>query len=189
MFAERCTRSTNRVRPHAPRLLPTRRAQHQLFRANQPRAPAQAFPAPLPRQLPTGCRAARAPPARPRPRAQWVASARDPPHAQQPKAPRLPLPLPHEHPSHVRARRVRLLAMRIASLFPRSPDVCLPPLTEASEQHARTEAQCTEKGTPYRRQEALAASSKSRESTFACNSLMVNPHGSRLETASLWPRQ
>ena len=140
MFAKRCTRSTNRVRPHAPRLLPTRRAQHQLFRANQPRAPAHAFPAPLPRQLPTGFRAARAPPARPRPRAQWVASARDPLHAQQPKAPRLPLPLPQEHPSHVRARRVRLLAIRIAFLFSRSPDVCLPPLTEASEHQRQATA-------------------------------------------------
>ena len=70
---------------HAPRLLPTRRAQHQLFRANLPRAPAHAFPSPLPWHLPTGIRAARAPPACPRPRAQWVASARDPLHAQLPR--------------------------------------------------------------------------------------------------------
>jgi hypothetical protein len=157
-----------------PHLLPTRRAQHQLFRANQPRAPAHAFPSPLPWQLPTGFRAARAPPARPRPRAQWVASARDPPHAQQPKAPRLPLPLPHEHPSHTRARRVRLLAMRIASLFPRSPDVCLPPLTEASE-HQRHHAPLVHviKGASHRQRRSSSPSTRH----IRARSRVYNHHG------------
>ena len=58
--------------------------------------------------------------------------ARDPLHAKLPKAPRLQLPLPHEHQSHARERRVRRLAIRIASLFLQSPYVRLPPLTEAS---------------------------------------------------------
>ena len=53
----------------SPRQLPTRRAQHQLFLADSPCAPAHACPAPLPWHLPTGIRAARAPPARSRPRA------------------------------------------------------------------------------------------------------------------------
>ena len=62
-----------------PRPLPTRRAQHQLFQANQPRAPAHAFPAALPWHLPTGIRAARSPRTSPTARAMGRQRARPSP--------------------------------------------------------------------------------------------------------------
>ena len=99
------------------------------------RAPAHAFPAPLPWHHPTGFRAARASPARPRPRAQWVASAH-PLHAY-------PRHRASNFRSHTSTNPTRVhggcdvLQSRIASLFPQSPDVRLPPLTEASKRQAR----------------------------------------------------
>ena len=139
--------------PSSPRPTPA-------VRANSPRAPARACPTRLPWRLPTGIPAAR-PPFRTSPpmRALGRQRARDPLHAQLPKAPRLPLPLPHEHPSHAHARRLRRLAVRIASLFPPlSPEVRIPAVRTNTTCRIQSTCTTTQPRSPPRRFSEVAAS-------------------------------